>query len=175
MKFLNFNTSLIYYFPRRWFILDSFLWTLSPVSIAFYIEISSFFTLVSAEHPPIPPPSEQHKGCLGAGGVKRAGDPTGATAGSMNLVRMRMLWVAALLYETAEQHTEVNSTLSPQSPCFRVFLCYGGAGGWERHSWSSGCTGEGAMTMGSSLWYGKLCGTSTQLPRTPKNLTKQIE
>lgn len=86
---------------------------MSPVSIAFYIEISAFFTLANAEHPPIPAPSEQHKGCLGTGGVSRAGDPTGFTAESMNLVRMGELRVAAQFHEMAEQHTGVDSTLPP--------------------------------------------------------------
>lgn len=99
------------------------------MSIAFYIEISAFFTLASAEHPPVPAPSEQHKGCLGTGAVSRPGDPTGVTADSMNLVGMSMLWVAPQLHGIAEQHTGVNSTLPPQSPHFRVFLCHGEAGG----------------------------------------------
>lgn len=101
----------MYYFLRPWFILDSFFWTLSPVSIAFYIEISGFFTLVSAEHPPIPAPLEQHKGCLGTGGVSRLGDPAEVTANSMNLVWMWMLRVAAQFHGMAEEHTGVNSTL----------------------------------------------------------------
>lgn len=99
------------------------------MSIAFYTEISALFTLASAEHPPISAPSEQHKGCLGTGAVSRPGDPTGVTTDSMNLIGMLMLWVAAQSHETAEQHTGVNSALPPQSPCLRVFLCHGEAGG----------------------------------------------
>lgn len=99
------------------------------MSIAFYIEISAFFTLASAEHPPVPAPSEQHKGCLGTGAVSRPGDPTGATADSTDLVGMSMLWVAPQLHGIAEQHTGVNSTLPPQSLRFGVFLCHGEARG----------------------------------------------
>lgn len=40
--------------------------------------------------------------------------------------------------------------------------------------WSCSCADESAVTMGRSQGCGKLSSTSTQLPCTPRNLTKQI-